>query len=433
VSPVTPGVGLDAPSTAPANALDPPALSDPRTAPGPNDLEFEVDPVAGRARVDTVENTTRYTLENDVRLRYRGYKARADRATFTENPRVVTLEGNVVIESDPLLGTFDYVELDLRTNQFRSRRGQSIVPVSQLGGSIVQPLRVSAELLAREENRRLAGEGGVLTTCDYDDPHYTIAFRRLTVVPGKRVILRNARLRFGNRTVLGLPYLALPITDRPLRYSYLPQFGQNAEEGYFVKFAQGYALRNTLPGLARLDLMSKKGIGVGTDNEYDFGAAAGALSLYLLRDQNRGLNSFAGRINHTQRIDRATSLTVSTDRQQNSYLSLLPDSTTNSSTLGFTRNAGSTSTTLNYNLSASNYGTGTSENASYTLTQSQGLRGIGLGTNGLGHVPFERHALRHARLRLDHARHARTCRAQPAKPRPAICAPSERWAFLIWN
>jgi hypothetical protein len=136
--------------------------------------------------------------------------------------------------------------------------------------------------------------------------------------------LRDARLRFGDRTVLGLRHLALPITDRPLRYSYLPQFGQNQEEGYFVKFALGYALRNTLPGLGRLDLMSRKGIGLGTDNEYNFGAAAGALSLYLLNDQGRGLTNFASRINHTQRIDRATALTVNLDQQQNSYLALTP-------------------------------------------------------------------------------------------------------------
>jgi hypothetical protein len=121
-----------------------------------------------------------------------------------------------------------------------------VVPVELLAPTLVQPLRLSGKTLARE-GRDLVALDGLLTTCDYPDPHYHIGFRRATVIPNRRIALRDVTLFDGrNRKLLRIPYLAVPITDRVPRYNYLPQVGQNNEEGVFVKSVVGYLLRDDL-------------------------------------------------------------------------------------------------------------------------------------------------------------------------------------------
>ena len=126
---------------------------------------------------------------------------------------------------------------------------------------------------------------------------------------------------------LRIEYLSLPIRD-DIQYSYLPLFGHTDEEGYFVKNALGYSLGKQFPGILRVDYMTKKGLGLGFDQGYSFGAfAAGTLTLYELHDKSRGVNDLNGRLNHQQRIgDTLTGIT--SDFQNNSYDAVTPQSRT---------------------------------------------------------------------------------------------------------
>jgi hypothetical protein len=60
-------------------------------------------------------------------LRFRGYRIRADRATFDSSRRLATFAGNVVIEGEPqnVPQTFqlDTLTLDTRTREFTSANG----------------------------------------------------------------------------------------------------------------------------------------------------------------------------------------------------------------------------------------------------------------------------------------------------------------------
>ncbi len=376
VSPATPGTNLDAPA-----AINPPAPTPFPTTPAgddPNLLYYK----AGTLRED---GQNHIILEGNVEVRYQGYRVRADRLIYDKGSRVASFEGNVVVENDPISVRGDLLRLNLRTREFQGKGGQSVIPTSELGGNLLQPLRVSGTTLEREIRGKrgvIEAADGFLTTCDYDRPHYRIGYRRLSIIPGKRVALRNVKLYFGDRVVLRLRYLSLPLNDRQVRYSYLPQFGRTEEEGFYVKAAFGYALSDLLPGIARIDLMQKKGIGLGFDQDYRFGGAAlGALALYTLNDRGRGVNNLNGRINHTQRLDSATTLNVSEDFQQNSYQAVASNSKSRSESYSLARNAGGTVSNFSLNRSSSNYGQGTNTNSSYTLAQTQTL---GRGSGGFG-------------------------------------------------
>ena len=380
ISPATPGLNLDAPP--PETTLPPvPLVPEPgaETAP-PAEPEGPVDErnvlILESADSATISGDRLVAAAGNVRLRYRGYRIRADRATFDDNRRIATFEGNVLLETGQLSVPSDFLSLNLRTREFSLRGGQTVVAPALVGPNLLQPLRLSGDTLTRV-GRDLVATGGFLTTCDFPHPHFRIGFRKLTVIPNRRLALRDAGLYFGERRVLRLRYLSLPITERRLRYSYLPEVGRTEEEGFFVKTVLSYALSESLPGLLHVDAMQKKGLGLGFDQTYEFGkAAAGTLLLYSLRDQNRDVNNLNGRLSHRQQLGDVAA-TLNYDFQQNSYLALQPTSKTQNLTFNVGRNRGGVNTSASYSQISTNYGFGQNQTTSYTL--SQGLR---LGTFG---------------------------------------------------
>ncbi len=394
ISPATPGVNLDAPppgvpippppvTTPPGSALP----AEPAEAPVPEDeWDFLIlEEPAGSAHIDAER---RITLEGNVRLRYRGWRVRADRATFEDNRRIATFEGNVAIETGQLPLYGDSLSLNLRTREFTFGDGRAVVPPPLMGPYLLQPLRVSGETLTRV-GRDLVAAGGFLTTCDFPHPHYRFGFRKLTLIPNRRVAMRDFTLYLGERRVFRLPYLALPIREGAYRYGYLPEVGQTQEEGVYIRSALGYLLSDALPGILRLDLMQKKGIGLGFDQEYRFGAAAaGSLLLYGLRDQNRGVNNLSGSLNHRQELGDWAA-TIASTFQRNSYQALSPNSSSQLTTATVTRAAGGSNTSLSFNLSESDYGFGASGTSSFAFSQSERLGPAGSATFRLNGSRYE--------------------------------------------
>jgi hypothetical protein len=314
------------------------------------------------------------SLVGNVRLRYNGYTVSADRASYDRRRRFVTFENNVVLTTARQIVLADYVRFDTRTEEFETRGGRTVIPPDMIGQQITQAVRLSGETISRE-GRLLIAVNGLLTTCDFPDPHFKIGFAKATVIPNQRIALRKAVLYRYDKPVLRLEYLSLPIHEE-IRYSYLPVVGRNDEEGYFVKNAVGYALGNALPGLLRVDYMTRKGTGLGFDQAYQFGErAAGTAILYGIQGKTGRGGNTNGRVSHQQRIGD-TLATLNTDFQNNSYNALSPNSRSQTTSLTATRTGtlGTTNATLSLSgnddagyvsLPASN-----SRNYQYALSQT---------------------------------------------------------------
>ncbi|MBC8102171.1 MAG: LPS-assembly protein LptD, partial [Cytophagales bacterium] len=332
--------------------------------------------VADRVRSgDSGPEKGRVIGEGNVQLDWRGYRVTCQRATYDPETRIATFETNVVLETGTQTVYADGVTLNLRTQEFRSVAGRTIVPPSLLGPNLVEPLRISGREVTREGDITTARDG-FLTTCDFPNPHYKIGFRQATVIPRRRIVLRDATFYRYDKPIFRVRYLALPITDR-ISYSYLPLVGRNNEEGFFLKTALAYTGSQRLPeGIVRLDLMEKKGIGLGIDQAYRLGRdALGSLILYSLRDQGRNVNNLNGRLNHQQRIGTVR-LGITSDFQNNSYNSVSSESQTQISTITATRSVGPSTTNVTLNLGSNSFGSdSTSNNTAYSLQQTQALGG----------------------------------------------------------
>ena len=304
----------------------------------------------------------------NVHLRYNGYKITCDRASFDRTNRVATLEGHATIDTGRQILFYDYLRLNLRTNNFFGRQGRTVAPPDTISTTLLQPLRLSASTLERN-GRITVAEEGFLTTCDFDLPHYKIGFRKATVLQNDRIAMRDVKIYFGDRVVFKLRYLSVPIREQVSKYAYLPLVGRTNEEGYFIKNAIGYSFGNAFPGYFRLDQMEKKGTGIGFDQAYAFGKnVAGALFLYTLNDRSRDVRNLSGRLQHQQRIGTVLAA-INSDFQSNSYNSISSQSKTANTTVNLTRQWVFGTSGINFNIQNSDYGLSQSKNFAYTVTQ----------------------------------------------------------------
>lgn len=308
------------------------------------------------------------TARGNVRLETAGYIVTSEKAQWDRKNHFVVAEGKVVMTGTPYPVYADYVRINTRTREFDTRGGRTIVPAENIGSQIVQPVYISGETLARVGNNYKA-TNGLLTTCDFPNPHFKIGFRQLDLIPRDRIVLRDNILYRYDSKIARIKYLTFPIREEP-RFSYLPEFGRTNEEGYYVKAALGYALRQTLPGILRVDVLQKKGIGLGFDQAYTIGAGAavGTLALYTLNDKSQGSRNVNGRVNHQQYFGD-TLATISSDFQSNAYQALTSSSRTSNTTLNLDRTDGKRRTGASVTYGRSDYGTTNSDNASYTFTQ----------------------------------------------------------------
>jgi LPS-assembly protein len=134
------------------------------------------------------------------------------------------------------------------------------------------------------------------------------------VIPGRRVRLEGAALTVGRTRLFSLPRLDIPLTPGAERY--LPEIGQSADEGYFIKTRTAF----DAPGLrdtdALIDLMSRLGLGLGLQGAYSEGRAAGDLRLYTILGPQPGSRAS---LDHRDRIGQSD-VTFSGLYQQNNYL-----------------------------------------------------------------------------------------------------------------
>jgi len=93
------------------------------------------------------------------------------------------------------------------------------------------PYIVHSDAAARDESGTMAFKSGVLTTCDDEDPHWSIRASRIWLLPGNEIALFNALLFVGPLPVFYIPFFYYPADEMIFH----PVFGFRNREGYFVQ------------------------------------------------------------------------------------------------------------------------------------------------------------------------------------------------------
>lgn len=342
---------------------------DPWVYPLADQLRFEADGhivASGNVLIKTVNQTIR-----------------AQRFTYNPTTKVASLSGDVHYFEDGIRVDADAMAVNVETYDFDALEANVVIDASRTGGTSLQAMRFSAAH-AQRNGKVLQAENGVFTTCDLVVPHGDVGFSSAMLIADERLVLRDAKIRRYERSVVTIRHLSVPLKEkRP--GGWLPAFGRTNEEGYFVKAAIGYAVASQLPGLLRVDLMERKGIGLGFDQVYRYlGASPGAgrLVVYDLKDNNRGVHNRNIRFEHEQRVG-ALDFRLNSDQSSNSYQSAISGSQTRSNGITVIKQSPRSPFNLSFvdGLSGSSF----AKSGTRTLSTSQGFS---IGTNFSGNVKY---------------------------------------------
>jgi len=298
-------------------------------------------------------------LDGGVEFLYRGYRTICDRANGDTCTGIFRLQGNVrVIGKDTTL-TGDVVTVDYHQRTYRAEEMATVIVPALTTGNLRDNLYASGKVaFGNEAESRIYF--GSLTTCDYDAPHFELVSDDATLRTGKRLILRKARLFVLGYKVVTIPYLSIPLDNR--RYNYLPEFGQNDEEGYYVKNRAAIEVpgENTLD--TRQDYMSKLGVGLGGTYGYRSAYSSGAVTLYGISGR-ASTRSFR---NQHQQSFSGGSFAINNDFQQDNYLGAAGTQQL-SNQAQLTLNGTDSTTNVSYQRNTSKYQSSESLSETYSL------------------------------------------------------------------
>lgn len=318
----------------------------------------------------------KFTVRGNVRIRYKNYVLTSDRADvdtkrgeayFTGNVKLVAPSGATVNG-----GPNGAVRINLRRSTYTLEDARTTIAPEALQAGVILPVFVYGGTISGRPGF-IDARGGRFTTCDFLEPHYTIGARQLYVIPGKRLVARRATFYRKGRPVITIPYFIVPLDRRFARQTLTPEVGQSPDEGFYAKFAIGYALASSLPGILRLDALQKKGLGTGFEQNYGDTSrptrGSGLFSAYHLADRSTGSDNLSGSLSHAQRFGTVAA-SLNTQFQQNSYLQGASRSRAMNAALNFARNVGNLDLGLRTNLARNDYGLGSSQTLTSSLDSS---------------------------------------------------------------
>lgn len=335
------------------------------------DLTYQADSVVTKSPDDS-----QFTLIGHVEVHFRGYVLNSDRADIDLNTGDTLFSGNVVLRTpngQTVVGGRDGVlRLNLRKGTYSIIGARSTVSPEALNIGIIEPIYIYGGTITGR-NGLIDARGSSFTTCDFAEPHYLFKAKQVYIIPGRRLVAKNVTLYHKNRRVLTIPYFFVPLDRRFARQTLFPQVGQTPDEGYFIKFAVGYALNDSLPGIIHLDAMQYKGLGTGFEQSYGRPSAprkgAGLVSLYRLYDQQTGLTNLTGNLRHQQQFG-TVGVTINSQFQQNSYYAGDSQSRAQNTQVNLTRSVGNLTSSLTTSLNTNDYGAGATQNLSSSFSQS---------------------------------------------------------------
>jgi len=286
------------------------------TAP-PEAAAQEPEPLPVQIRADTLRYDRRtrvLTATGNVVLTYREVTIRADALVANLDSGDVTAEGHVLLE---VAG--QSVAAELLSYNLTTRFGTlSTARTTYTGPFVLGPVRLRAQRLEGVPDQRVTIRGGVLTTCDEEDPVVHLTADEITVYLGDRIVGRRVSVWVGGRRLFTLPSFIIFLRERR-DTRLVPIVGYSEAEGVFVKTTYSYVVNQYHYGFFYGDWMERLGIGTGLEHLYQIGGARGSGLIYRLENRQTGGVDLRAVLNHAQQVTPEFRAQVYADYSQRSF------------------------------------------------------------------------------------------------------------------
>lgn len=296
-------------------------------------------------RVEFEEGEAVQVIARDnVRATYRDFTVTSSEAVADLRTEIATFTGNVVFSLPGQDIGGSRLSVNLRTRDWEFKSAQSVLRPEYFPELLRAPVFLSGEVVTGRSDEIVTIRDGGFTTCNLENPHYLLDAGTATIWPDRKLVARDTTFSALGKRIFRIPRLAIPLNQISERQNLTPRVGQTQEEGLFLKAAYSFAATLNNSGNLKLDLMSKKGIGIGAEDNYRIGKGSGNAYIYQLSDRNRNLSTLTGRLQHEHQLGTVKA-NFTSDYRSNSF-QYAPGSTSLGNQLMLTRSRQGVSTSL---------------------------------------------------------------------------------------
>jgi hypothetical protein len=258
--------------------------------------------------------------QDGVQIQYRDMVIYSDWLHYMARENIAQFSGHVQIEQGGQYIQGDNLEYDFKNQKAKIGEAKAIVVGEGLKGDVY----VRGETIQTEADAIFI-QGGSVTTCDLDRPHFHLRADELEIYPDDKLVIRRVSYWEGRVPLFYWPSLVVPL-GRESAFE-LPQIGYSHSEGWFIKTAYNYYRDPESYGKLHLDYMQKKGFGTGVDHTYyDRGEAGkGEISIYRLQNPQSGITTWEGdwlqswRLNPGVKVELGTDYWLQPGREQDKW------------------------------------------------------------------------------------------------------------------
>ncbi|MCK5558885.1 MAG: LPS export ABC transporter periplasmic protein LptC, partial [Candidatus Hydrogenedentes bacterium] len=192
-------------------------------------------------------------LKGNVRITTKDAEFTCDEAVYDIEKDSLRALGNVRMTRDGSVFTADEATYDIRseTGELLNCRGA------------FDPWFFRAPRLERIGPNTDEIEGGYLTTCDLDPPHYRISAKKIELTDKERLSAQDVTAYLGPVPVMRIPRYTHSFGEKAAPFGI--DGGHDSRLGYFVRTEYNLDLTEQFSGTAHGDLYSDEGFGAGLD------------------------------------------------------------------------------------------------------------------------------------------------------------------------
>jgi len=316
------------------------------------------------------------TFRGDVLLKFQdrdtGDVARvgAGHAVVSEELKVTTAWRGVTLSSGDTRMTASMLQYRYREKKFEATG----VSGSTEGGKGVRGRVYFEAEKAWGDGDKIKLAHADISTCGPECPsEYHMRAADVSIYPEKKIIARKVGIYLRNTRVMYLPVYVHSLKEEE---SYMPEFGYNKTEGFYVKSKYPYLAKDTIAGWLIFDYMDKIGNRYGADHKYESGRLGGDGRIIATTNQQKDSGASNNVVSFTQQLKPSDRLNGNISYNRNSsYIQNRPGSRTNQNRMNLNlnyRQAAAKTVGLVYNFAA-NKGRSLSENEVITINRKTAL------------------------------------------------------------
>ena len=199
-------------------------------------------------RVSFNDETGHALAEGNAVLKYKDISIMAERLDYdadTQKVKAMPLpEQKVLITNGQQTIKGDNLNYDLNTREGILTGAATQVPINDGSGVLyiygddidVMPWELALErklVGGTPEDYLIEWHNVVLTTCALDHPHYRLESKKISFIPGRKVVAKRPRVYLGSRYLFTSPLdYVVQLNRRAVTYSFLPYFQRSDTRGF---------------------------------------------------------------------------------------------------------------------------------------------------------------------------------------------------------